>query len=318
LAPGVIANPFITWEKSLTYEAAAEMAFLKNMITFGASYYFKHTYDILGTTTKILPDSFGGTLADENYGIISSQGIEFELNFNHNIGRDVTVWANGNFGYYTNKVVEMKEAAGLLPHLSKIGLNFDREYDYIYDKMIRYMSDVEAYQAYAAQYGQADYFSGLNLSGKYVAHPGMLAYKDIRGGGVNGDEPNGIIDAGDVDKDWTITHSEPPISYGFKLGGSYKGFSLDVFFQGLAGHQKWIRKNQTVWYEPLRWANWGFWSKDHFSQANTDAAWPAMTNWGGTNSQSSFWIRDASFLRLKNVSLSYNFPQSILSKSGLS
>jgi TonB-linked SusC/RagA family outer membrane protein len=318
LAPGVIANPFITWEKSLIYEAGVDMGFLKNMITFGASYYFKHTYDILGTTTKILPDTFGGTLADENYGIIDSQGIEFELGFNHAIGRDARVWLNGNFGYYTNKVIEMKEASGLLPHLSKVGLNFDREYDYIYDKMIRSMADVEAYQAYASQYGQSDFFAGMNLSGKYLAHPGMLAYKDLRGGGVNGDEPNGMIDAGDIDKDWIITHSEPPISYGFKLGGSWKGFSLEAFFQGLAGYQKWIRKAQTVWYEPLRWANWGFYSKDHFSQANPDAAWPSITNWGGWNSRSSFWVRDASFLRLKNVNLAYTFPQSILSKSGLS
>jgi TonB-linked SusC/RagA family outer membrane protein len=316
LAPGVIANPSITWEKSLTYEAGLEMGFLKNMITLGASYYFKHTYDILGTTTKILPDTFGGTLADENYGVINSQGIELELGFNQNIGRDVKVWASGNFGYYTNKVVEMKEASGLLPHLSKIGLNFDREYDFISDGMIRSMADVEAYQAYAAQHGQTDYFGGLNYSGKYLPHPGMLTYKDLRG--PDSDQPNGMIDAGDVDKDWTITHSEPPITYGFKLGGSWKGFSLDVFFQGLAGHQKWIRKEQTVWYEPLRWANWGFWSKDHFSQSNTDAAWPAVTNWGGTNSRSTFWIRDASFLRLKNVNLSYTFPQSVLSKIKLS
>jgi TonB-linked SusC/RagA family outer membrane protein len=315
LYPGVTANPYITWEKSLTYEAGLEMGFLQNMITLGASYYFKHTYDILGSTTKILPDTFGGTLADENYGAINSNGIEVELGFNRNIGPDAKVWASGNFGYYTSKIIEMKEASGLLPHLSKIGLNFDREYDYVYDKMIRSMADVDAYNAYAAEHGQTDYFSGLNLSGKYMAHPGMLAYKDLRG--PDGDEPNGIIDAGDIDKDWIITHSEPPIIYGFKIGGSWKGFSLEALFQGLAGHQKWIRKNQTVWYEPLRFANWGFMSKDHFSQANPNAAWPSVTNWGGTNSRSSFWVRDASFLRLKNVTLSYNFQKAVLSKIGL-
>jgi TonB-linked SusC/RagA family outer membrane protein len=316
LAPSVIANPFITWEKSLTYETGLEMGFLQNMITFGAAYYFKHTYDILGTTTKILPDTFGGTLADENYGVINSQGLELELGFNHHVGRDARVWAGGNFGYYTSKIVEMKEASGLLPHLSKVGLNFDREYDYVYDKMIRSMADVDAYNAYAAEHGHADYFGDMVLSGRYLAHPGMLAYKDLRG--PDGEEPNGKIDAGDIDKDWVITHSEPPISYGFKVGGSWKGLSLELFFQGLAGHQKYIKKEQTVYYEPLRYANWGFYSKDHFSQANPDAAYPSVTNWNGWNSHSSFWIRDASFLRLKNVTLSYNFPQSMLAKSGLS
>jgi hypothetical protein len=101
------------------------------------------------------------------------------------------------------------------------------------------------------------------------------------------------------------------------LGGSWKGISLDLFFQGLAGHQKRLIREQNVYYEPLQYVNWGFWSKDHFSQSNPDAAWSAVAKWYGWNGWSSFWVRDASFLRLKNVNLSYNFPQSILSKSGL-
>jgi hypothetical protein len=118
--------------------------------------------------------------------------------------------------------------------------------------------------------------------------------------------------------DWIVSHSEPPISYGFKVGGSWKGISLDVFFQGLAGHQKRLIREQNVYYEPLSYANWGFWSKDHYSESTPNGTWPAVTKWYGFNGWSSFWIRDASFLRLKNVTLSYTFQKDILSKIKLS
>lgn len=312
VAPGILSNPLITWEKSMNYEAGIDLGFLENRLLLGAEYFFKHTYDILGSTTNVFPDTFGGTLADENYGIIDSQGVELEWSFNQPLGRDAKVWISGNFGYAVNKVIEMKENAGLLPHLSKVGLNYDREYGYIDDDMIRSMDQVNAILA-----KNPNFFEGLNLTGKYAPHPGLLLFKDLRG--PESDQPNGKIDAGDVDKDWIMTHTEPPFNYGFTLGGSWKGFALEVFFHGLAGHQKrlLVPGQYTLWYEPLHSANWGFWSKDHFSLANPDAQYPAPTNWGGKNNESTFWVRDASFLRLKNVNLSYTVPKTMLSKSRL-
>ena len=70
----------------------------------------------------------------------------------------------------------------------------------------------------------------------------MLNYRDIRG--ANSDEPDGKID--DNDKEWIIKHTKSPINYGFSVGGAWKGLSVDLFFQGVAGGKRFYDQ-RTEW-----------------------------------------------------------------------
>jgi TonB-linked SusC/RagA family outer membrane protein len=341
---GTVANPLITWEKSLSYNAGLDAGFLGNMFTFGVDYFFRHTYDILGSQTNEVPDTFGASLADSNYGIVDSYGVEIELGFNKQINDNLSVWARGNFGYSDNKLVEWAET-GVPAHLSKIGKNWDRLAGYLSDGIIKTMKDngdgtwlingqyVVPATGYLENRGSNYDITSTN---KYAMRHGSVFYKDI--GSPNGEdeegnrlyssEPDGKITGDDADKTWIVDHHNPPYNFGLLLGGNWKGLSLEVFFQGLAGHQALIATTNAAQYA---WdaANWSYWSEDHFSYVNNPTgSMPAPTNGGGHNmgggglengsGNPDFWVRNMSFIRLKNVTLSYDLNKTILSKAGIS
>ena len=111
-----------------------------------------------------------------------------------------------------------------------------------------------------------------------------------------------------------MNHTVPPINYGFSVGGSWKGLSLDLFFQGVAGHDVMIdmRGSQARPQE----TNFDFWT-DHWTPENVNAEFPRASR-NAADRESTFWMRNGSFLRLKNVNLSYTMPQSIIGKIGIS
>jgi TonB-linked SusC/RagA family outer membrane protein len=343
---GRVSNPFITWEKSFNWDLGLETGFLNNMFTIGFDYFFRHTYDILGSQTAEIPDTFGATLADSNYGIVDSWGYELELGFNKQIGKDVSVWAKGNFGFADNKLVEWAET-GVPPHLSKLGKNWDRQYGYIADGVIQKTSNngngtytvhtsngntyVVPERGYLYRGSNYDFVS----TNKYAMRPGSVFIKDIGSSTADADgnkiynsELDNKVTDDDADKTWIVNHYNPPYNFGLLLGGSWKGLSLEVFFQGLAGHQTQLYTSNAAQYG---WAqsNWGFWSNDHFSFLNNPTGtMPAPTNMGGHNMQGSesftstsnhsMWIRNASFIRLKNVTIAYDFNKKLLSKANIS
>jgi TonB-linked SusC/RagA family outer membrane protein len=301
LKAGVIANPEITWEKSLTYDGGLDLAFLNNRLTASMSVFYKHTYDVLGSRIKILPVSFGGSMPAENYGVVNSHGYELELGYIDRIGTDFTWHIGGNISYATNKIVEIDEAENIRPYQSQKGLNNDRLMGYVFTDIIRTQADLDALPA------------GYTINGD-VPQLGMLNYKDIRG--VTGDAPDGKITA--EDKDWIIEHTLPPVSYGIYLGAEWKNLSLEVLFQGFAGHD--------VIYEQRKVSggtnekNYAFWN-DHWTPENLNAKYPRAESsrymWGDMDA-SSFWVKNGSFLRLKNINLSYSLPKSFLSKIRIS
>jgi TonB-linked SusC/RagA family outer membrane protein len=342
---GKVSNPLITWEKSTNWDAGLELGFLNNMLTLSGDYFFRHTYDILGSQTAEIPDTFGATLADSNYGIVDSWGYELELSFNKQINKDVSLWAKGNFGFSDNKLVEWAEA-GVPEHLSRIGKNWDRMYGYVADGIVKNVTDnndgtftVTTSTGNTYNVSGKGYYPNSNYditsSNKYAMRPGVVFRKDLGSSTTDADgnkvyntTPDGKITEDDADKTWIVDHFNPPYNFGLLLGGSWKGFSLEVFMQGLAGHKSLISISNAAQYG---WAQTtvGYWSADHFSFAsNPDGNMPAPTNLGGYNMQgndqhnsttgTSYWVRDASFARLKNVTLSYDINKKILSKAGIS
>jgi TonB-linked SusC/RagA family outer membrane protein len=342
VAIGSISNPNITWEKSRNLDLGVDMSFLDNMITLGGGYFFRHTYDILGTQTGNLPDTFGGSLANSNYGVVNSFGIEVEIGFNKQLTKDIGVWAKGNFGWADNELVEWVET-NVPPHLSRIGKNWDRTYGFVSDGIIWDMTPN----------GDDTYNITTSTGGKYVIHkdyaasrnsnwaidaqsreatrPGFIFIKDIgsesvdeSGATVFTSEPDGRLTVGYADKAWIVDHINPPYNYGLTLGGSWKGLSLEVFLQGTAGNMIGINHPYDTGNEWLG-SSFGHWSANHFSYVNNPrATYPLPSNFSGyytigtdSGNAHSFWMRDASFVRLKTVSLSYEFDRKLVAKIGL-
>lgn len=137
----------------------------------------------------------------------------------------------------------------------------------------------------------------------------MLNYRDIRG--ANSDEPDGKID--DNDKEWIIKHTKSPINYGFSVGGAWKGLSVDLFFQGVAGGKRFY--DQRTEWEGMEASAYA-WRADYWTPENTDAKFPRAGADNGASEESTFWIQDTSFLRLKNVNITYQLPQQLVSNGG--
>jgi TonB-linked SusC/RagA family outer membrane protein len=299
LKPGVLANPDITWEKSLTYDGGVDFAFLNSRLYAAINAYYKHTYDILGTRVKALPVTFGGKdmMAAENYGVVDSHGYELELGYTDRIGDDFTWRAGGNVAWATNRIVERDEAENIRDFQSQRGLNLDRAWGYVFTDIIRTQADLDALP------------EGYTINGE-TPQPGMLNYKDIRG--VTGDAPDGKITA--EDQDWISRRTLPPLNYGLLLGAEWKGFALDMLFQGFAGHHVLYQQRKVSGGTNMK--NYDFWT-DHWTPENPGARFPRAESsrymWGDMPA-SSFWVKNGSFLRLKNVNLSWSFPGSLLSK----
>lgn len=293
----VIPNPNITWEKSLSYNGGFDVALLQNKLTLNLDAFYRHTYDILGNRLASMPTTFGANMPAENYAVINAKGFEIELGYADRIGSDISYYVKGNFGYATNELITKDEAENLRPYKSEIGHNTDRKMGYIATGIIRTQGELDALPENYTIFGQKPEL-------------GMLNYRDLRG--ANLDEPDGIID--DNDQDWIINHTLPPVNYGFSLGVSWKGLSLDLFFQGLAGHDIMIdfRDSQARPQE----TNFDFWT-DHWTPENVNAEYPRASR-NTASYESTFWVRKGSFLRLKNANLSYSLPRSVIGQLGVS
>lgn len=198
-------------------------------------------------------------------------------------------------GFAANKVIVEDQPENQRAYQSIIGYNTDRIWGYEATGIIRTEKELNALP------------SGYTIFGQ-KPELGMMNYKDVRG--VTSDNPDGMIDGND--QSYISRHSIPPLTYGVSLGGSWKGLTFNMLLQGTAGNDIMIdfRYVQAITVE----RNFAFWN-DHWTPENTNAAFPRAAN-NAANPASTFWLRNGSFVRLKNVELSYDLPKKILRTRG--
>lgn len=284
------ANPNVTWETAKTFNIGFSSQFLNNKFGFDFDYFNSRRTDILIKRSASVPLYTGLTLPSENLGEVNNSGIELIATYRDQKG-DFKWNASANFTYARNKVVYMDEAATVPEWKKKEGMPIDGFV--LYDAIGIYQTEEEVAKT-------------PHLNG---AKPGDLIYRDIDGDGS-------ITTADQFRTDETET---PQIIYGFTLGGEWKGFDLSLFFQGQA-KAKYILKPKrtnlvTEFYE-------GRWSESNTTEENLSARWPRALvknayGDGFNDSNSTWWLRDASFLRLKNVELGYTLPKKWMNAAGL-
>jgi len=271
------ANPNITWEKSTNYNVGFESQFMQGMFAFDAQYFHSYRTDILTPRIASIPLYAGILAPDENIGIISNQGFELELTHRHKIG-EFTYAVGGNFTFARNKIVNIDEETGIPDWQKRTGYSIDSYLVYKTDGLFQNELDVIKSPRPTGESKPGDI--------KYVNNP---AIKD-----------NVITQA-----DMVRIHQSPTpeIVYGFTLNGGYNGFELTMLLQGQARATTLIQPytyNRDVDYYNNRWIS---------AEATPNAKYPrAFDKNDPINSlPSDFWLNDASFLRLKNLEVAYNF-----------
>ena len=283
---GRLANPNITWESSDTKNIGFESLFLNRRISFDFEYFYSVRTDILATKQASVPLYTGITLPDQNIGKVSNRGIETSLmyrdkvgNFNYNFG--------GNLTFARNKIIYFDEAKNTPEWQRRTGYSMDSWLVYLTDGIYQRKEDVDA------------------TPHRLNTQAGDIKLLDVDG--------NGSITTNDRVR--IYYGSTPQIVYGINMGGSWNGIELNILWTGQGRARQIIRPstfNADVDYYNGRWL-----SAEKTPNSKYPRAFNTRTDTFNRD-DSDFWLRNASFLRLKNVELAYNFPSSVLNKIRIS
>ena len=287
------ANDQITWEKATMTNIGFELG-LFGKFDIQADYFTEYRSNILMDRAQT-PSTMGLQAAIRaNVGEASSEGFEFTIDYKESFRNELFISARANFSYATSKYEVYDEldfiSAGL-PWRSRIGLNLSQPFGYIAERLFIDEADIAN--------------SPLQTFGEYM--PGDIKYKDINN--------DGIIDIND---EVPIGYpSTPEIIYGFGISSSYKNLDLSFFFQGSARSSFFIDAYRTSPFIDTSGSAIGnnalltAWANDYWSEDNRDlyASWPRLSDQlvDNNNRNSTWWLRDGGFLRLKSIEIGYSF-----------
>jgi TonB-linked SusC/RagA family outer membrane protein len=298
------ANDQITWEKAKMLNIGFELG-LFGKVDIQADYFTEYRSNILMDRAQV-PASMGlQSPIRANVGEASSKGFEMSLDYKDNITNDFFVAVRANFSFATSKYEVFEEldyvSAGL-PWRSRIGLNLSQPFGYIAERLFIDEADIAN--------------SPIQTFGDYMA--GDIKYKDINN--------DGIIDINDeVPIGYPTT---PEIIYGFGTSASYRNFDFSFFFQGSARSSFFVDAYNTSPFIDTSGSAIGnnallsAWANDHWSEndRNLYASWPRLSDQliDNNNRNSTWWLRDGAFLRLKSIEFGYSFTDKLTEKLGFS
>jgi TonB-linked SusC/RagA family outer membrane protein len=310
IAPGATPNPFLTWATSTTYNAGLDVAVMDGRLSGTLDVFYKQEVDILGSRLVTLPDNYGQSLAPENYAERSWRGGELSVLWQDNaMDNQIQYTVNANLGYAKDQWDVIDEAAIFEPggnreSESMIGQPVDRIFGLRSLGIIRTQEQLnDLLESGFKQYGRDPYLGGL-------------LFEDVRGDGYS-PGPDNRIDGNDFQL--LSTNAAPRINYGFGFSVNWKNLSLNTHFQGVGMYDRIISNQEGPGMRQHGGAirpYYPIWTKDVWTPDNIDAEYPRVvgSNWyeSGTGA-SSFWIKNGSYLRLRNINLGYNLPSSWVS-----
>lgn len=297
------ANPNITWEIARKTNVGFEMN-LFDKLDIQADAFSEYRTNIL-MSRAFVPSFLGlATETKANVGEASSRGFEFSLDYRENINPNTWVSARANFTYASSKFEVYEEPNYVdAPWKSRVGYSLNQRWGYIAERL--FVDDEEVANSPTQRFGNV------------LTQGGDIKYRDVNNDG----------EITELDMVPIGNPTSPEIVYGFGFSFGHKKFDISAFFQGLTQESFWIDTsmptNTNVNSIPFindqqllqAYANsyWNEQSRDVY------AMFPRLSNsYHDGNMQSSTWfMRDGSFLRLKNVEMGYNFNKGIVKRIGL-
>jgi TonB-linked SusC/RagA family outer membrane protein len=289
---GQIANADATWEKQKQMNIGLEVTFLKR-IDFSLDVFNQDRYDILARPYETLPTFLGMSFPDLNEGKSNNKGFETMIRFNSDQTKDFQFFVQVDLWYAKNKIVYNSEATQLYDWLYRTGHQIGQPFVY---ESIGFFKD------------DADIAASPSQPFQRVV-PGDLKYKD-----QNND---GIINQQDLYPLGNTTL--PSTTTGLHLGLKYKGFDLDIMFQGVNGRTVYLSGSYFYAFQNNGKASeiaLGRWTPT----TAASATYPRLSASNNLNNfqSSSFWQRNGDFVKLRSIELGYTLPANISKKVMLS
>ncbi|WP_295119768.1 TonB-dependent receptor [uncultured Chitinophaga sp.] len=286
----------ISWETTESYNFGADVNFLDNRLRLTADYFKKTTRDIL--LELEIPDYIGFDNPFQNTGRMYTNGWEFQANWNDKIG-DFSYSLSANISDFRSKMGDLGGTEFIGDQIKIEGSEFNEWYGYVSEGLFQTDADVAKSPVTSANVKAGD-----------------VKYKDISG-------PNGVPD-GKISPEYDrvlLGGSLPRYMYGGSINASYKNIDLSIFMQGVGKRNVRLTPDMV---QPLR-ENFGnfptiidgsSWSKYNTEAQNLAAKYPRFTNTSAGNNyaMSDYWMFNGSYFRLKNISLGYSLPRTLVNK----
>ncbi len=290
-----IASNSITWEVAKKHDLGLDFSMFNDKFS-GSIDYFHEQRNGIYMLRSYLPQIIGlnhiTTKPYANVGSVLSEGFDGNIAYKQKVGEvDLTVRAN--MTYSKNEIKEYDEENSRYPYKMKYGFRVDQARGLIAEGLFKDYEEIR---------NRPSQGSGIM--------PGDIKYKDVNGDGViNGDDevPIGAT-------------TRPNLIYGFGVSAQWKGFDINVHFQG-AGKSSFFIDGFTVY--PFKEKSWGniltdvvgnYWSLG--TNEDPNARYPRLSYGGNDNNYraSTYWLRNGSYIRLKNVELGYSIPKRFVNK----
>ena len=291
-SPAAIPNPNVKWEESEQIDLGFDARLFNNALSLGFDYFNKKTNGML--MDQPIPNYVGQSAPIANVGDMENWGLEFELGWKQSIG-DFNYNVSANATYMKNKLVKLGNASGEATYESAGASGVG---SYVKGSNGEVWPYFYGFQTNGIFQNQAEVDAYVNAEGAKLqpsAQPGDVRFVDFNGDGSIDDQDKTKIGKGMPD--WT---------YGFSLGADWKGFDLNLFFQGTIGNDIFDFSQRG----DIPAMNRPSWILDRWIGEGTSNKIPRMTtanpnsNWRS----SDLYIKDGSYLRLKSAQFGYTLP----------
>jgi hypothetical protein len=303
-----LVSPTLTWETVVTKNLGIDITTFGNRLDMSFDIYSRDTKDML--TNVVYPSILGTTAPDANAADLRTTGWELALTWQDRFKTDWNYSFTLALADNQSKITKYDNPTGVLPDPSNpnteyyVGQTIGERWGFVTEGIFQTQDEI------------TNHASQSQLGSNW--RPGDIKYKDLNGDGVISRGSNTLADPGDQ----TIIAYEAP-RYTFGINGSlgWKGISLSLFFQGVWKYDYWPPNDNWNAFYPYNAGNveW-YYLSETWTEDNPNAYFPAAhisTNTKQNVQPQSRYVQDGKFIRLKNLTLAYNFPTSLISKAGL-
>ncbi|GAB6008702.1 SusC/RagA family TonB-linked outer membrane protein [Dysgonomonas reticulitermitis] len=293
------------WENATLYNLGFDVDVWNKKLGVELDLFYKVNDDILETQSGLYPPSLGGYYPSyQNSGKVDNRGFEITLKHENRVNSDLFYSLSGNFSYAHNRVLKRAVADNYPNYRAKLGEPINYREGFIALGLFQTQEEIDNYPA--APSGSL--------------HLGDIKYLDYNGDGIiNSTGDYARIGYGDI----------PEINFSLNMNVSWKGFSAALLWQGvthsdyqLSGVYQTGVTSSTVYTStfPENGNSPSYRIKDAWTPENPDAKWPRLTTVANGNNawQSTWWLINGEYLRLKNANVGYTLPAKILSKTPFS
>ncbi|WP_370479261.1 SusC/RagA family TonB-linked outer membrane protein [Tamlana flava] len=281
IVEGPLPNLDVTWETVKKLNVGFDLNMWNSLISLSFDYFYDKRSDILGSRTLSVPSLLGIGLPVENLKKIDNKGFEVSLGHKNTLSNGLTYAINSNFTFARNKVLFQDEPESENPNIRRTGRPLGAQYGYVDLGLFQTQEEID------------------NAPTQGDIAPGDIRYADINGDGV----------INDLDITYIGSSNTPEIIFGLNGNVQYKGFEVSFLLQGATNVNQGYG-GEAAWPFFLGTSGAYVHNLDRWTPTNRDASEPRVliNNAGNNHAGSSFWLRDASYVRLKNVELAYNIP----------